>query len=143
MQRVTVAFDDDLLAELDRLMARRAYQHRSEAIRDLARSAIQQAAAESEERGDCVAVLVYVYDHSVRELPKLLSHAYHNHHDLSVATMQSHLDQDNCVEMTMLRGDSSRVRDFAQRLMAERGVRHGQLMSIPLPSFGEAQKDEA
>ena len=46
MQRVTITIDDELAAELDRFMAARGYANRSEAIRDLARSGLQQAATE-------------------------------------------------------------------------------------------------
>ena len=35
MQRVTVTLDEELLSEVDALMALRGYQNRSEAIRDL------------------------------------------------------------------------------------------------------------
>jgi CopG family nickel-responsive transcriptional regulator len=44
MQRITITLDDDLMADLDRVMAARGYQSRSEAIRDLARAGLQQAA---------------------------------------------------------------------------------------------------
>ena len=44
MQRVTITIDDDLVAELERYMAARGYANRSEAIRDLARSGLQQHA---------------------------------------------------------------------------------------------------
>ena len=43
MQRVTITIDDELDAELDRFMKARGYANRSEAIRDLARSGLQQA----------------------------------------------------------------------------------------------------
>ena len=46
MQRVTITLDDDLMADLDRIIAARGYQNRSEAIRDLARSGLEQAAVE-------------------------------------------------------------------------------------------------
>ena len=46
MQRVTITIDDELDAELDRFMKVRGYANRSEAIRDLARSGLQQAATE-------------------------------------------------------------------------------------------------
>ena len=42
MQRVTITIDDDLVAELERYMAAHGYANRSEAIRDLARSGLQQ-----------------------------------------------------------------------------------------------------
>jgi CopG family transcriptional regulator, nickel-responsive regulator len=38
MQRITITVDDDLMMDLDRLIAKRGYQNRSEAIRDLARA---------------------------------------------------------------------------------------------------------
>ena len=60
MQRVTITLDEEFVAELDRVMATRGYQNRSEAIRDLARAGIRQAAEEAGEGGQCVAALVYV-----------------------------------------------------------------------------------
>ena len=43
MQRVTITIDDELMTELDRIIAARGYQNRSEAIRDLARAGIREA----------------------------------------------------------------------------------------------------
>lgn len=40
MQRVTLTLDDDLLAALDALSARRGYHNRSEAVRDILRDAL-------------------------------------------------------------------------------------------------------
>ena len=86
MQRVTITLDDDLMADLDRIIAARGYQNRSEAIRDLARAGIQQAASETGSSGQCVAALVYVYDHAARELSKRLVQNFHGHHEMSLAT---------------------------------------------------------
>ena len=63
MQRVTITLDDDLMDELDAIIAARGYQNRSEAIRDLARAGIREAAENVHPRRECVAALVYVYDH--------------------------------------------------------------------------------
>jgi CopG family nickel-responsive transcriptional regulator len=113
MHRVTVTLDDDLMAELDRMIARRGYQNRSEAIRDLARAGIRQAADETGSSGQCVAALVYVYDHEARELSKRLTRSFHDHHDLSLAAMHVHLDH-------------------ADHVVAERGVRHGRVVMVPV-----------
>jgi CopG family nickel-responsive transcriptional regulator len=76
MQRVTITLDDDLMADLDRIIASRGYQNRSEAIRDLARSGLEQAAVEVAGTRNCVAALVYVYDHHARDLPKRLTQEF-------------------------------------------------------------------
>jgi len=53
MQRATITLDDEFVAELDRIIALRGYQNRSEAIRDLARAGMRQAAEASGESGQC------------------------------------------------------------------------------------------
>jgi CopG family nickel-responsive transcriptional regulator len=131
MQRVTVTLDDDLMAELDRIIAARGYQNRSEAIRDLARAGIRQAAETVEESRDCVAAVVYVYDHTARQLSKRLADTFHDHHELSLASMHAHLDQENCMEVTILRGNAAAVQHFAEHVIAERGVRHGRIVLVP------------
>jgi CopG family nickel-responsive transcriptional regulator len=133
MQRVTVTLDDDLMIELDRVNALKGYQNRSEAIRDLARAGIREAASDAQEGNkNCVAALVYVYDHTARQLSKRLVRSFHDHHDLSLETMHIHLDHDNCMEVTVLKGDSREVRHTAEHVIAERGVRHGRLIMIPV-----------
>ena len=132
MQRVTITLDDDLMDELDALIARRGYQNRSEAIRDLAREGLRQAEAEAAPDRPCVAALVYVYDHARRELSKRLTHNFHDHHDLSVSALHVHLDPESCLEVTVLKGAAGELRHFAGHVIAERGVRHGQLVLLPL-----------
>ena len=64
-----------------RIIADRGYQNRSEAIRDLARSGIRQAAETLDKQRECVAALVYVYDHGARQLSKRLADTFHDHHE--------------------------------------------------------------
>jgi len=126
MQRITITLDDTLLAEIDAL----GYQNRSEAIRDLARAGLREAAEVQRREGPCVAALAYVYDHARRDLSQRLTSSFHDHHDLSVATMHVHLDHENCMEVTVLKGDATQVRGFGEAVIAERGVRHGRLLMI-------------
>jgi CopG family nickel-responsive transcriptional regulator len=132
MQRVTITIDDDLDGELDRFMSARGYENRSEAIRDLARSGLHQAAMEIGGAHPCVAALVYVYDHQARDLPKRLTRDFHEHHDLAQATLHVHLDQESCMEVTVLKGRGSDVQHVADHVIAERGVRHGHVVYLPV-----------
>ena len=104
MQRVTITIDDELMTELDRIIAARGYQNRSEAIRDLARAGIREAGATLDAQRDCVAAVVYVYDHAARELSKRLTETFHDHHELSLSSLHVHLDHDSCMEVTVLQG---------------------------------------
>ena len=131
MQRITVTLDDDLMEELDKMIAEQGYQNRSEAIRDFTRAGMQQASQKMGKSGECVAALVYVYDHAARDLSRRLVENYHGHHDLSLATLHVHLDDDNCMEVTALKGSGDEVQHFADHIIAERGVRYGRVVMIP------------
>jgi CopG family nickel-responsive transcriptional regulator len=132
MQRITLTLDDDLVSALDRIVAACGYQNRSEALRDLARAGIAQAQQDTGDSPAAVATLAYVYDHRERELAKRLTGSFHDRHDLSVASMHVHLDHDSCLEVAVLKGDMRDVRDFARHVIAERGVRHGRLVTLPV-----------
>jgi CopG family nickel-responsive transcriptional regulator len=134
MQRVTITLDDDLMDDIDRLIAARGYQNRSEAIRDLARAGLLAAGSATAGDDPCTAALVYVYDHEARELPKRLTRDFHAHHDLTQATLHVHLDAHDCMEVSVLKGRGEDVQALADHVIAERGVRYGHLVMVPVAS---------
>ncbi|MGH6905477.1 MAG: nickel-responsive transcriptional regulator NikR [Geminicoccaceae bacterium] len=131
MRRITISIDDELLATLESLGERRGYKTRSEALRDMVRDAIGRERSEHDEDSPCLATLTYVYDHERRDLARRLTHAQHDHHELSLATLHVHLDQRNCLEVAVLRGKVDAVRAFADALTTQRGVRYGRLHILP------------
>jgi len=131
MQRTTITLDDDLMSRLDEFMADRQYANRSEAIRDLVRAGLEQSALDTSSDAQCLGAAIYVFDHDARELSSRLTHAAHDHHDLSIATLHVHLDHDSCMEVNVLRGRVGDVRHYADHVIAERGVRHGRLVLVP------------
>ncbi|WP_175650830.1 nickel-responsive transcriptional regulator NikR [Pseudomonas sp. Marseille-P9899] len=133
MQRLTISLDDGLAEALDQLIRAQGYDNRSEALRDILRRHIEEQRLHKEaESLQCVANLSFVYDHHARTLAERVMTLQHDHHDLTIASQHVHLDHDHCLESLMLRGPVQRVRAFAERLSAERGVRHGQLNLIPV-----------
>lgn len=129
MERVTITIEDDLLAAMDALVARRGYPSRSEAVRDIVREALS-ADERADTRSPCFAALSYVYDHHKRELAKRLTESQHDHHDLTVAALHVHLDHDTCLEVAVLKGRRGEVEALADSITSQRGVRHGRLHII-------------
>ncbi len=127
MDRFTISLAPDLATEFDALVAERGYQSRSEAVRDILRSELSSRRESGDPSGPCVAALSYVYNHHERDLSERLASLQHDHHELIVSTMHAHLDHDHCIETVILKGRARQVRDFCDKLTAERGVRHGQL----------------
>jgi len=127
MERFTISLDKDLAHAFDELIHERGYTTRSEAVRDILRRHLQAAHERRDQKGRCVASLSYLYNHHQRELAERLTSLQHAHHELMISTMHAHLDHEHCIEAVLLKGPVKRVREFADRLIAERGVRHGAL----------------
>jgi CopG family nickel-responsive transcriptional regulator len=130
MERFTISLDAELAREFDVLIAARGYQNRSEAVRDLLRQQLEAHSLQRDESSHCVASVSYVYNHHELDLAARLARLQHAHHDLTVSTMHAHLDHEHCIETVILRGSTAQVRQFAEQMTAERGVRHGALNLI-------------
>lgn len=123
--RFGVSMEEVLLREFDRLLRKRGYGSRSEAVRDLVRDALVRQ--EWEEDQEVVGVITLVYEHHRRELTARLTEVQHHHHDLVAAAMHIHLDEENCLEIIAVRGPGPTVQALADTLIAQKGVKHGQL----------------
>lgn len=123
VERFTVSIESGLMKGFDRWLAARQYKNRSEAVRDLIRSALIRQDVEADR--DVVAVITIVYNHHQRQLQERLTAIQHDfHHDIISAT-HVHLNHDDCLEVILARGKASRARALADRLIAVRGVKDG------------------
>jgi CopG family transcriptional regulator, nickel-responsive regulator len=130
MDRFTISLDETLAGSFDDLIRQRGYTTRSEAVRDILRTHLQQNIEQHVDHGICVASLSYVYNHHERELVARLAAIQHAHHELSVSTTHALLDHEERIETVLLKGPSQQVRVYADEILAERGIRHGKLNLI-------------
>jgi CopG family nickel-responsive transcriptional regulator len=137
MRRVTMSFDDGLLAELDAFLQKSGAASRSEALRDLVRRGLGQVALDGKATGDCVGVVSYACHQSMRGLARRLAESRHDLHDRTIATTTAPLDHDTAIEVTIMRGDARELHGHAESLFLERGVMHGNVSLIPV----EPQRD--
>ena len=132
MQRFTISLDDHLAHEFDHLISQRGYATRSEAVRDLIRERLGSNLLDAKQAKFCVTTVTYVYDHHEATIVSRLLAIQHQHHDLVVSCLHTHLDHDNCLETVIMRGLTADVQSCAGQLIALRGVRNGQIHSLAL-----------
>ena len=126
LRRFGVSLPDALLAQFDELIKSRGYANRSEAIRDLIRDTLVEQEW-GETAGAVMACLVVVYDHHAFDISRRLIDIQHEDHHLILSSMHIHMDEHNCMEVVVLRGDKARVEGIANRIISARGVKHGKL----------------
>jgi CopG family nickel-responsive transcriptional regulator len=75
-----------------------------------------------------------VFNHGAGDLSDKLDAIQHDHHDLIVSAMHVHLTAHDCLEVLVIRGRASQVRDIADTLLGTKGVKHGKLVMTTTPS---------
>jgi len=123
--RFGVSLDHHLLDDFDRLITRKNYTNRSEALRDLIRDNL--VGQEWDENKETVGTVTFVYNHHVRDLTDKLTEIQHRYHRLVLSGMHVHLDLDHCLEVLVVKGKGSEIRKVADILIGTKGVKHGKL----------------
>lgn len=126
--RFSVSTESRLLDRFDALIAEQGYVNRSEAIRDLIRSALVEEAL-TDEGSPAVGTVTLVYDHHFSDLSDKLTEHQHTHHESIVSTLHIHLDHHHCLEVIVLRGKAGEIRRLADSLIGTKGVKHGRFVA--------------
>ena len=126
--RFSVAMPEELLMRFDALVARRGIaKNRSEVVRDLVRDALVQ-----EETGvagtEVMGTLTIVFNHHANDVQETLHAIQHACFSLIVSTTHVHLDEDTCLEVIILRGETTDVHMVAEKILGTKGVKHGGLV---------------
>jgi len=128
LTRFGVSLDQRLLESFDLLIAGKGYINRSEAIRDMIRSALVEDQLARVDTTPTVGTVTLVYDHHTRDLSDKLTEHQHSHHDAIVSALHVHLDTHHCLEVVVVRGTAAQVKRLADELIGTKGGKHGKLV---------------
>ena len=124
--RFGMSLEDGLLRRFDRLIRKRGYVNRSEALRDLIRADL--ISQEWREGKEVVGVVMTVFDHHRRNLEATLTDVQHESFSKVIASQHVHLDHDHCLETAIVKGKGEEIEGLANRLKALKGVKHSALV---------------
>jgi CopG family nickel-responsive transcriptional regulator len=130
LERIGVSLEKELLADFDTLIAKQGYQSRSEAIRDLVRKQLSDEHLENP-HAKAVAAVFLVYDHHSTKLSDSLVELQHSHthtHTMQViSSLHIHLDEHDCLEIIVFRGQAGEIRKIGERILSMKGVKLGKI----------------
>ncbi len=124
--RFGVSLNMDLLDRFDALIKRLGYANRSEAMRDLIRHKLVEEEWQVPEKETFAAVFL-VYDHHRMRLASRLMDVQHESFARIIGSLHVHVDEHNCLEVTIMRGKGTDLRSLANRMISLKGVKYGKL----------------
>jgi CopG family nickel-responsive transcriptional regulator len=126
VSRISVSLPTPLLRQLDDMVGRRGFESRSQAIAEMISARL---AAYKTQLGDEVmaGVITLVYDHSRPGLQKQLTELQHHYVDEVISSLHVQLMHAHTMEVILVQGPASRLRQIADELVTCRGVSTGKL----------------
>jgi CopG family nickel-responsive transcriptional regulator len=123
--RFGVSLEKELLAKFDKHIKEKNYPTRSKAIGDLIRESLVKR--EWVEGREVVGAITLVYNRLKRELVNRLTDVQHDFHHIIISSQHIHLDENNCLEIVVVKGKPKQVERLAYKLRSTKGVKHGSL----------------
>lgn len=116
---------EKLLDDFDRYITQQRYVNRSEAVRDLIRSAL--VSTEWQDDKPVMGVISLVYDHHKPKLQERITEVQHGYHHQVISSTHVHMDHDNCLEVIIVHGKAAAILELSNNMKSLRGVRNCKL----------------
>lgn len=120
LTRVGVSIELSLMEKFDRMIEKKGYTNRSEAIRDMIRDVLAVEAAEKGQ--EMVGAILIIYDHHRPHLVEKLLALQHDADAEIIASQHVHLDHHHCMETIIVRGPTEKLEALKGRIGALKGV---------------------
>jgi len=125
--RFGVSVPEELLGKFDKIIEEKGYVNRSEAIRDMMRDFIVRHEWETGD-SEVAGTITMLYNHDEAEVVKELLDLQHEYLGEIISSIHVHMDKHNCLEVVIVKGKASRIKEIADRLLSLKGVKHGKLV---------------
>jgi len=133
VERIGVSLEKKLLSKFDKLIVKKGYQSRSEAVRDLVRRQLSEERL-ADPKTKAVAAVFVVYDHHSTKLMEKLISLQHSHLLQTISSIHIHLDEHDCLEVIILRGRVAEINKMAENILSQKGVKLGKINFVAAES---------
>jgi len=118
---ISLSLPTELLEELDAVLGEQKSATRSEVLRQALRSYLTEYKKLDEQKGNVIATISVLYNKEAKneELFKL----QHEFSDMITAYLHSHLTETSCLEVMVVKGPSSRLKELIDGLKANKPVK--------------------
>jgi CopG family nickel-responsive transcriptional regulator len=124
--RITISIPETLFADLDKMVVKRGYTSRSEAI---SKMISEKLVRHEEEIGKQVmaGTITLIYSHASPGLQNRLMKIQHRYLKEIISSQHVHLENLHSLEVLLVQGPGARLKKIADELIACKGVKHGNL----------------
>ena len=112
-----------LLAEFDKSMIKAGFRDRSKAIQTALHSFVDEHNWVDDLPKSGAGAIIMLYDNHVYNQDTKSTRIQHKYNDIISAATHLHLNDNNCLESIMVKGDVRRMKELANELSKNRGIK--------------------
>ena len=121
MEIISLSLPEELLKELDGVLGEEHSATRSEVIRQAVRNYLSEYNKLDNVKGNVIATITVLYEKA--EKNEELFQVQHEFGDMITAYLHSHLADENCLEVLVVKGPSDRLKNLIDGLKANKPVK--------------------
>ena len=121
MRIISISLPNELLKELDTILGEEKSATRSEVLRQAIRSYLIAYKELSRLKGNVIATVTVLYEK--KDQNDELSRLRHEFRDMMTAYLHSHLTENSCLEVMVIKGPAERLKTLADGLKANKQVK--------------------
>ncbi len=119
---VSLSLPDELLSELDSTLGEEWSASRSEVVRQAVRKYISEYRELGDVKGNVLATITVLYEKMAKNEEHLS--IQHEFGDIITAYLHSHVSDDSCLEVMVVKGDAADLKRLIDGLKANRHLKH-------------------
>lgn len=120
--RISISLPENLLHNFDVVMKKIGYKDRSKAIQTAMIGFISENEW-SNESSKGVGSIGLLYNPHNRNIEKSITLIQHNYNKIITSTIHIHLDENNCLENIIVRGDVKSIKRLVKELSENKGIK--------------------
>lgn len=126
VDRISMSLSPNLLAEFDKSMIKAGFTDRSKAIQTALHSFIDEHnwMEDDDAQKSRAGAIIMLYDNHLYNQDRKSLRIQHKYNDIISAATHLHLNGDNCLESIMIKGNARRMKELANELSKNRGIKN-------------------
>lgn len=123
VSRISFSLQPQLQREFDRVSKLMGYEERSMALRTAIQNLINDYELKANPESIATGTILMIYDHEVRSVDNMITDIGHAHRVVIVSSLHLHLDEENCLNIIVVRGKVNKIMSLEQDVRKLNGVR--------------------
>lgn len=126
VERISISLPRSLLHQLDRMVGRRGFGSRSQAVAEMIAAEISE---HDRELGESImtGTITLLYNNESAALKRRLADIQHAHIDEVIGSLHILLEQGHTMEVILVQGPAIKLKEIADELTTCKGVQQGKL----------------